>query len=198
MTKRKPESPEPSSPSALIAAVARALDARQIRYLLIGGWAVIEHGYTRTTEDIDLELSLGPWEIELIRSVAQEVGLEPKFPGAFEQTERSLLLPLIHEPSGLGVDVAFSPSDYLEVAIRRAPRHDMMGQAVVVAEVEDLIIRKLIANRPQDRQDIHELLVRHGHRIDQTYLNDWLGRFEEVTDQPLRTLLGEIQSQSRG
>ena len=158
---------------------------------------MIEHGCKRTTEVIDFELSLGPWDINQIRGLAEEIELQPKFVGAFELASRSLLLPLIHVQSGLGVDFAFSPSDYLDQAIIRAPRHRIKRYPVAVAAVEDLIIRKVIANRPLDRNDIEELLLRHAQRIDLAYMDRWLAQFEQLIDAPLRETFRELLEQSR-
>lgn len=197
MTKPKHASPEPSSPSELIARLARELDASEVAYLLIGGRAVIEQGYPRTTKDIDIELALGPWDFERLSPVLQKLGLRFMFPRALEVLEQSLLLPVVEPRSGMGIDFAFSPSEYLDVAIARAPRHDIAGYPVAVAAVEDLIIRKVIANRPQDRQDIDQLLLRHAPRLDRAYIDRWLVRFEEVTEQPLRAAFAELLEGSR-
>jgi hypothetical protein len=34
--------------------LCRSLNEAQAKYLVIGGWAVIHHGFDRTTSDIDL------------------------------------------------------------------------------------------------------------------------------------------------
>ncbi len=39
-----------------LVALCRALNARGARYLVVGGFAIIHHGYLRATEDIDLLL----------------------------------------------------------------------------------------------------------------------------------------------
>ena len=39
--------------------VVGALNAVEIRYLIVGGLAVASHGYLRTTKDIDLVVALG-------------------------------------------------------------------------------------------------------------------------------------------
>lgn len=158
---------------------------------------MIEHGYTRTTDDIDLELAIGPWEVDRLRDLMQQLGLHPKFPGAFEQVGRSLLLPLVDAHRRIGVDFAFAPSAYLDEAISRAPRHDIHGHPVAVAAVEDLVIRKVIANRPRDREDIDQLLRRHEGRVDLAYITAWLEQFEAVVDQPLRTIFNELLEASR-
>jgi predicted nucleotidyltransferase len=51
-----------------IEAVIRALNDAGVRYLIAGGLAVIAHGYTRSTQDMDLILDLG--EDNLSRAVA--------------------------------------------------------------------------------------------------------------------------------
>ena len=43
-----------------LARLARALNAHQVRYVLIGGFAVIAHGGARTTKDIDLLIDASP------------------------------------------------------------------------------------------------------------------------------------------
>jgi hypothetical protein len=41
-----------------IAAVVADLDAAQVRHLIVGGLAVIAHGYVRATQDLDLTVAL--------------------------------------------------------------------------------------------------------------------------------------------
>lgn len=197
MTKPKPGSPERLHASQVIARVAAWLDTHHIRYLLIGGQAVIQQGYVRSTEDIDFELALGPWEAERLKTMADELGLEPKFPDAFRIVTERLLLPLQDPGRRVGIDFAFSPSDYLDQAIKRARHDDIAGHPVAVAAVEDLVIRKVIANRPRDREDIDQLLRRHEGRVDFAYITAWLERFEEVVDQPLRPVFNELLEASR-
>ena len=38
----------------------RAFESAKVRYLLIGGYAVIIHGYNRTTDDMDLWVDRAP------------------------------------------------------------------------------------------------------------------------------------------
>lgn len=47
--------------------IARSLDAHGARYAVIGGFAVIHHGYQRTTADIDLLVDPAPENVERIR-----------------------------------------------------------------------------------------------------------------------------------
>jgi len=47
--------------------IARSLDEHGVRYAVIGGFAVIHHGYQRTTADIDLLVDPSPENVERIR-----------------------------------------------------------------------------------------------------------------------------------
>ena len=67
--------------------LARALNAHHVRYVLIGGFAVIAHGGTRTTRDIDLLIDADPENVNLeglahatkIRSPATPAAPPPDF-----------------------------------------------------------------------------------------------------------------------
>jgi len=43
-----------------VVGLCRSLNRERVRYLLIGGWAVILHGYVRTTKDVDLLVDTTP------------------------------------------------------------------------------------------------------------------------------------------
>ncbi len=50
-----------------LARLARSLNAHRVRYVLIGGFAVIAHGGARTTKDIDLLIDPGPENVARVR-----------------------------------------------------------------------------------------------------------------------------------
>lgn len=47
--------------------LCRSLNAAQARYIVIGGWAVIHHGFDRTTSDIDLLVEDSPENFQMLR-----------------------------------------------------------------------------------------------------------------------------------
>ena len=51
--------------------LARSLNAHGVRYLLIGGFAVIAHGGARTTKDIDFLIDAAPDNVALVRQALQ-------------------------------------------------------------------------------------------------------------------------------
>lgn len=54
-------------------ALARALEAANVRYLIVDGMAVVAHGYVRLTVDVDLVLDPAP--DSLLRAVEALSGL---------------------------------------------------------------------------------------------------------------------------
>lgn len=69
--------------------------------------------------------------------------------------------------------------------IRRAVPVEISGVAVPVATPEDLIVYKLIADRPRDRDDIGAIRrtqARAGRELDRDYIERW-ARFRGVSDR---------------
>jgi hypothetical protein len=52
-------------------AICRSLNARDAKYLVVGGFAVIEHGFTRATEDIDLLIESSAENLRRIRAALE-------------------------------------------------------------------------------------------------------------------------------
>jgi len=54
----------------------KLLNAHQVEYLLIGGYAVSYHGYPRATADMDVWVALQPANAERIVAVLKEFGFD--------------------------------------------------------------------------------------------------------------------------
>jgi len=63
-----------------IAAILRALNAAQVRALVVGGLAVNAHGYLRFTKDADLAVELVPDNIARTFAALAELGYQPRVP----------------------------------------------------------------------------------------------------------------------
>jgi hypothetical protein len=59
---------EPRAPSLQdLLFLCRSLNEAQAKYIVIGGWAVIQHGFDRTTSDIDLLVEDSPENFNRLR-----------------------------------------------------------------------------------------------------------------------------------
>ncbi len=65
-----PEPPRPPERADLLT-LCRELNARGVQYVVVGGMAMIQQGYLRATEDIDLLLAASPQNIEKVRQALE-------------------------------------------------------------------------------------------------------------------------------
>jgi predicted nucleotidyltransferase len=54
----------------------KLLNAKDVQYLLIGGYAVAFHGYPRATSDIDIWIAVDPENAERVVSALREFGFD--------------------------------------------------------------------------------------------------------------------------
>lgn len=148
----------PASLHAALADLTRWLRNERIRAIIIGGVAVSLLGRPRLTQDIDA-LAMVPetdWD-SLVRGAAG-YGIVGRIDGALEFAHRSRVLLMRHEPSGIDVDLTLGGLAFEDEAVQRGCAHDVGGLQVPLPRVEDLLVMKAVARRPQDVEDIRALL----------------------------------------
>lgn len=82
----------------------------------------------------------------------------PRIENPLEFARRTRVLLLRHTESGIDIDIILSGLPFEVEAVSRATAHDLSGVRVRLPQVEDLLIMKAIAHRPQDLRDIEGLL----------------------------------------
>ena len=142
------------------------LESRGIKSALIGGLAVSLRGQPRMTVDVDLVILA---DIEQALRLVSELGetpFEPLFNGVEQVVTTSFILPLRHRSTGIRVDLAIGMSGFEQEAVGRATPI-AIGKAIIpVVSVEDLLVMKALAGRPQDDQDIRGLIATQRDAID--------------------------------
>ncbi len=180
----------------LLARIDAALTERDLPYMIIGGQAVLLYGEPRLTRDIDVTLGAGPDRLEDLLGAVTELGfvILPDDPDEF--VERTMVLPVLDEDSGIRVDFIFSFTQYEKEAISRAKHVSIGNRQVAFASVEDLIIHKIFAGRPRDLEDVRSVILKNSS-IDMGYIQTWLRRFDEVDEdnrfaQTLKDVLNDM------
>lgn len=149
-----------------LADAARVFEARGIPFAVIGGLAVSLRGQPRMTVDVDLVIIADvDRALRLVAEIAA-TPFEPLFPGVEEVVARSFILPLRHRTTGIRVDVAIGMSGFEQQAVGRAAPVTIGDVRVPVVAIEDLLVMKALAGRPQDEQDIHGLIAAQRDAID--------------------------------
>lgn len=147
-----------------------ALNRADVRYLVVGGVAVVLHGYLRTTADLDLVIQLNPDNaLRGVRALA-ELGYRPRPPVKIESfadpeartswiRDKNLKVFSLHNPHipALEIDLFVDEPFDFEAAYSRAARVRLDAVTATVIALEDLITLKRSTGRPRDLEDIQAL-----------------------------------------
>jgi predicted nucleotidyltransferase len=145
-------------------AILEALSGANVRYVLIGGLAMIAHGSAHVTSDIDVGYARDRANIGSAVRALQ--GLHPRLRGFpedlpfvwDEQTLRSASnVTLATDAADLDMLGDIPGVDDFEGLWARSKEVELYGLKVRVASVDDLIAMKRAANRPKDQSHLLEL-----------------------------------------
>jgi len=134
-----------------------SLNSAGVRYLVLGGYAVIFYGYRRVTDDLDLWISTDPANAEKVAETLRAFGGFTK-----QQANQSMfrtrgrVFVLGREP--VRVDILTNP-DALDFDDCYARRHvvEWDGVKVPVIAFEDLRRNKKASGRAKDLADLENL-----------------------------------------
>jgi len=182
----------PGFPEAA-AALGRALDGLGRPWMIIGGLAVIAHGVPRTTLDADATISGAGLAVPDVLSVLHHQGIVARIPDAARFADRSHVLLVRHEASGIPIDISLAWLPFEDEALGRAVRREFAGAVLPFVEPEDLVVYKLVAARPRDLEDAERLLVLHGGKMNLERVAGTIDAFCDVLeDTGRRDLLAKI------
>ncbi|HVK86514.1 MAG TPA: nucleotidyl transferase AbiEii/AbiGii toxin family protein [Kofleriaceae bacterium] len=147
-----------------------ALQAANVRYLVVGGVAVVLHGMPRFTADLDLIIALDEPNVRAAMSALGALGYRPRPPVPAEHLADPAIRRSWIDEKGLTVFSLWSPEHpateidvFVEEPFPFAPAYaralhvDLGSTEVTVASIADLIGLKRAAGRPKDLADIAAL-----------------------------------------
>jgi len=150
--------------------ILRALGDADVRFVLVGGFAVQLHGFVRTTIDVDIVLAMDSINLERFISVARVFGLAPVIPVPLEaladaekieqwHREKGMLAFALREPQigGSVIDVLVRPEVQFDQLLANAVDVQLFDRDLKIASIDDLLVMKRAANRLKDRIDIEAL-----------------------------------------
>jgi predicted nucleotidyltransferase len=158
----------------------RDLDDRGV---VIGGVAVAILAEPRTTGDVDLTVLCSIDDLPRLMSAAAKHALNPRLLDSEAMARRTRMVLLVHEPTGLQVDVSLGIMPFEVEMVRRARTHVVKDIEVILPTPEDLIIMKAVAHRPKDLIDIESIAQAHPD-LDFQRVERWLQDFGRVLETP--------------
>jgi hypothetical protein len=152
--------------------VLAALNAANVRYLVVGGVAVVLHGHLRTTADLDLVVQLAPDNALRAIHALTSLGYRPRAPAPVEHfANPSVRSSWIRDKGltvfglwseqlpGLEVDLFVEEPFDFDAVYARALRVPLDATTAPVVALDDLIALKRASGRPLDLSDIEALLA---------------------------------------
>ena len=154
-----------------IESIVGALNERQVRYLIVGGLAVVAHGHVRFTADIDLVIDFETSNLQRALDAFAGLGYRPRAPVPLEQfndparrqswiNEKQLRVFSLYSPDHPATEIDLfveSPFDFDEVYTRARWMDVAPGVSASFVGLDDLIVLKTDAGRPQDLEDVRQL-----------------------------------------
>lgn len=167
-----------------VARVAGFLEQQSVPYMLIGGMATLVWGRLRATADVDFKVAAADGQ-ELLRACRQLFELRASEPERFLAETRTIPL-RVQAATGEAVsaDLVLAGLPYEIEAIRRGLSVRIGGRLVRVATAEDLILHKIISERPRDIEDVRGILEKQGSSLDRDYLEPKLKELAEALARP--------------
>ena len=137
----------------------QALNDNEVEYLLVGGYAVILHGYSRTTGDMDIWVNRTKANYQKLVMAFMDF----KMP-VFDMTEENFL----HHPSWdvfrfgrkpVAIDIMTKMAELnFEKCSLVAQQYNDEGLTINLVHYDDLIKAKKVAGRYKDLNDLENLL----------------------------------------
>jgi len=155
--------------------VMAALDAADVRFVVVGGVAVVLHGHPRMTVDLDLVIDLATEPAHRAIAALTDLGMEPRLPvdpQGFadpdvrrtwtEQRNLTVFTMLNPRDPLLEVDLLAEALIPFEALWEQATMVRLEGRSVRIASIDHLIMLKTAAGRPQDLVDVAALEALRG------------------------------------
>ncbi len=169
-----------------IADLLAAFESVGATHMIIGGLAVIARGVVRHTDDADATVWAADVDVPRLLRALREHGIVGRIPDVEAFATQSQVLLLVHQPSGVPMDVSLAWLPFERDALARAQTVSVEGVDIPMATAQDLIVYKAIAWRDRDQRDVEELLRLHRSSVDLAYIRDRVVEFAEAIDEPER------------
>jgi len=139
------------------------LNANEVKYLIIGGYAVNFHGYPRYTKDIDFWIWLEKDNIHRLLSALNAFGFGSLGLSEADFSNPSNVVQLGQEPYRIDILSDLEGASF-ETCFARKTQVEADGITINFISAEDLIKAKIDAGRPQDLADADQLTQLLGKR----------------------------------
>ncbi len=139
--------------------ILELFNKEEVRYLLIGGYAVNVYGYHRTTGDMDLWISTEEENIRRIQRVLLSVGFEEEDVRSISEMDFSIpqVFSIYAVPAKVDFVTRVNLIDFDEAWPRRSTFVLEDELVLNVVHYRDLVLMKMNTGRLKDKADVEEM-----------------------------------------
>ena len=131
------------------------LSKNNVRYIIIGGYAVVYHGYVRSTNDIDIWVDIGKDNIKKVIKALDEFGFSSLNINEADFSANQIIqlgfppnrIDLITTPAGIDFETCYESKKQLVVD----------NITINIIDLENLLKAKKASGRTRDLADVEEL-----------------------------------------
>ena len=132
------------------------LNANEVEYLIVGGYAVAYHGYPRYTKDVDVWLWIDPENAERVVKTLRDFGFESLGLGVSDFLEKDTIIQLGYAPNRIDLIMGI-PGVEFEECYESRNEEEIEGVKLKFIDIENLKKAKRASGRPQDIADVENL-----------------------------------------
>mgnify|MGYP001120452983 CR=1 FL=1 len=132
------------------------LNAHDVKYLLIGGYAVGYHGYPRATVDMDVWVAIHPQNAQKIVAVLTEFGFNLPELTTDLFLEKDKIIRMGIPPVRLEILTSISGVEF-ETCYQNRVEDELDGVQISLISLNDLKRNKLSSGRHKDLNDLENL-----------------------------------------
>ena len=132
------------------------LNKNNVRYLVIGGFAVAFHGYPRYTKDIDIWLWINPENAKNVVRTLEDFGFKSLGLSIDDFLESETIIQIGHPPNRIDLIMTASGVDF-EECYQSKIEEEIDGVNIPFIDLENLKKNKLATGKTQDMADVENL-----------------------------------------
>ena len=132
------------------------LNENEVRYLIIGGYAVAYHGYPRYTKDIDIWIWIHPDNAQKVVKTLKDFGFDSLGLQASDFLEADTIIQLGQAPNRIDLIMGVPGVDF-EACYQKRVQEEIAGVGLTFIDLENLKKAKKASGRAQDLADLENL-----------------------------------------
>ncbi len=132
------------------------LSEENVKFLLVGAYAVAAYGYPRATKDIDIFVRAAPENASNLMKALARFGAPLSEVSAADFSVEGIVFQIGNNPRRIDILTRISGVDFQQ-AYERRTIVSLEGMDIPIISLEDLITNKRAAGRTQDLADVERL-----------------------------------------